>query len=68
MKDIEMPEAKFFSSDNIKAAMAIKNITMDEIDDSCHRILRRFARAMPRRRPPLPWPLLLPMNRAASSC
>jgi beta-glucosidase len=37
--DIEMPRDNFFSEEKIKAAVEIKNISMDDIDDSCTRIL-----------------------------
>ena len=33
--DIEMPRAKFFTEENIQAALDVKNITMAEINDSC---------------------------------
>jgi hypothetical protein len=37
-----MPHAKYMTEDNIKAALDVKNITMDEIDDSCRRILSSY--------------------------
>jgi len=38
--DIEMPNAKFLSAENIKEGLANKTLSMEQIDDSCHRILR----------------------------
>ena len=40
--DIEMPRAKYNTVANIEKALAAKEITMAEIDDSCHRILRSY--------------------------
>lgn len=37
--DIEMPKASFFTEENIQKALDNKNITMDDINDSCVRIL-----------------------------
>eukprot|EP00928_Gymnodinium_smaydae_P088293 TRINITY_DN72405_c0_g1_i1.p1 TRINITY_DN72405_c0_g1~~TRINITY_DN72405_c0_g1_i1.p1 ORF type:complete len:721 (+),score=76.68 TRINITY_DN72405_c0_g1_i1:82-2163(+) len=40
--DIEMPEAKYFNEERLMAALDAKNITKQQLDSSCERILRGF--------------------------
>ena len=37
--DIEMPQGKFFTEEKIMAAIAAKNVTVDQLHDSCVRIM-----------------------------
>eukprot|EP00039_Didymoeca_costata_P023113 m.6009 g.6009 ORF g.6009 m.6009 type:complete len:673 (+) comp3461_c0_seq1:13-2031(+) len=40
--DIEMPEGRYFTPENIMAALAAKNITTDNIQESCTRVISSY--------------------------
>ena len=52
--DIEMPQAMYFTPDKIKAAIAAKNISAANVEESCQRILTGYFRVPQDKRDPGP--------------